>query len=368
MGVSLMAACGTAEQNNKDGQSITPAKADAFWEQVDSVAAILMDSTKTADEICPVLERISDTMFSIVSTYDSFEFVMEVRGLGRYWTPMLMQDEREIPLSCWEKMLMAPYQWTTINSDSVLIGTTPNTAYSAPAGTTYKVGDMYLNYYNWNIYECVTAGVGTAAVFYYKGNIKGAQGAQGPQGPTGPAGADGGIVSKAYRFQNTRDTSYLHIGDSSYYCTINAADARIIKTSFNGKQYYYDIHLTFYITQTNIIYWLIDMNRLGNYGNTSSMVFELVDDSCFTHGANLVQMNPVDTDPKFVWYGTMTIRHASDGLEKGEQNRMLVLDIHGARKLRENCEWNAGTPTDNLNDDDFESLFTDGMTFDLTLE
>lgn len=124
MSVSLMAACGTSEQNDKDGQIVTPAKADAFWEQVDSVATILMDSTKTADEICPVLERISDTMFSIVSTYDSFEFVMEVRGLGRYWTPMFMQDEREIPLSCWEKMLMAPYQWTAINSDSVSMLTT----------------------------------------------------------------------------------------------------------------------------------------------------------------------------------------------------------------------------------------------------
>lgn len=57
-----------------------------------------------------------------------------------------------------------------------------------------KVGDMYLNTSNGNVYECTTAGSGTTAKWTYKGSIKGATGAQGatgPQGPTGPAGPAG---------------------------------------------------------------------------------------------------------------------------------------------------------------------------------
>ena len=60
-----------------------------------------------------------------------------------------------------------------------------------------KVGDMYLNTSNGNVYECTTAGSGTSAKWTYKGCIKGATGAQGAKGadgatgPAGPAGQQG---------------------------------------------------------------------------------------------------------------------------------------------------------------------------------
>ncbi len=62
-----------------------------------------------------------------------------------------------------------------------------------------KLGDMYLNTSNGNVYECATAGSGTTAKWTYKGCIKGATGAQGatgPQGPTGPAGPAGAQGAK----------------------------------------------------------------------------------------------------------------------------------------------------------------------------
>ena len=63
--------------------------------------------------------------------------------------------------------------------------------YSYDACPLVKLGDMYLNTSNGNVYECTTAGSGATAKWTYRGCLKGAAGAQGATGATGPKGDTG---------------------------------------------------------------------------------------------------------------------------------------------------------------------------------
>lgn len=61
---------------------------------------------------------------------------------------------------------------------------------SAPASSSGKDGDWYLNTSNWNVYNKASGN------WTQKGSIKGATGSQGPKGETGEAGADGADGAK----------------------------------------------------------------------------------------------------------------------------------------------------------------------------
>ncbi len=73
-----------------------------------------------------------------------------------------------------------------------------------------KLGDMYLNTSNGNVYECTTAGSGTSAKWTYRGCLKGAAGAQGatgaqgPKGDTGPQGPQGPAGTTAAKLTTPR--------------------------------------------------------------------------------------------------------------------------------------------------------------------
>lgn len=78
---------------------------------------------------------------------------------------------------------MGGSQWYT---GTAMSGTSSASgAYSYSACPQVKIGDIYLNTSYGYIYQCVTAGLGSAAKWTYKGSIRGATGATGAQGSAG---------------------------------------------------------------------------------------------------------------------------------------------------------------------------------------
>lgn len=94
--------------------------------------------------------------------------------------PAYTTDTREFFLGTGSgNVNMGGSQWYTGTGMS---GTSTSTTYYYSACPQVKVGDMFLNTSNGNVYQCTTAGSGTTARWTYKGNIKGATGAKGEQG------------------------------------------------------------------------------------------------------------------------------------------------------------------------------------------
>ncbi len=93
-------------------------------------------------------------------------------------------------------------QWRT---GTLLSGTSSTTgAYYSASMPASLVGDMYLNTTYGYVYQCTTAGTGSAARWTYKGSIRGPQGVQGD---------DGSMVSVAatgtdYTTQRVRNVAF----------------------------------------------------------------------------------------------------------------------------------------------------------------
>ncbi|MBQ9598655.1 MAG: hypothetical protein IJR33_02460 [Clostridia bacterium] len=95
--------------------------------------------------------------------------------------PAFCPDTRELFVGTGSgNVNMGGSQWYT---GTAMSGTSATTgAYSYSACPQVKVGDIYLNTSNGNVYQCTTAGSGSTAKWTYKGCLKGADGAKGDKG------------------------------------------------------------------------------------------------------------------------------------------------------------------------------------------
>ena len=89
--------------------------------------------------------------------------------------PAFLTDTRELFVGTGSgNVNMGGSQWYT---GTAMSGTSATTgAYSYSACPLVKLGDIYLNTSNGNVYQCTTAGSGTTAKWTYKGCLRGAPG------------------------------------------------------------------------------------------------------------------------------------------------------------------------------------------------
>lgn len=223
---------------------------------------------------------------------------------------------------------------------SAVTGTGSNISASV---TGSKAGDMYLNTSSYNVYLATAANTWT-----YKCNIKGAQ---------GETGADGGIVSKAYRFAETSQfsgQSILNFGSIQLEATLFMGDARITINNDGGGKGYANLHLTLYGLITDHNYsWADVIDEItaftGAYDGGSSCLGEISGSLSGNSAYTIPYTSGQDHDN---WYGVFHIQHP-----KGWTNtdpfaeERFVFDIHGIMDA----------------DESFEDIFTDDMEFNLEI-
>ena len=143
--------------------------------------------------------------------------------------------------------------------------------------------------------------------------------------PRGNTGADGGIVSKAYRFRDSSNSSILRFGSVVVECSILAADARVTINNEESGYEYADVHVT-YLLMPGLINWFDCMTEISAYEGGSSTALML--DGSMDSSAGSHTLNAHNTKGR--WYGTLNIRHAYEHQVKDDDTEpLMVLDIHG---------------------------------------
>lgn len=129
------------------------------------------------------------------------------------------------------------YMGTSMNGTSITTG-----AYSYSSCPLVRVGDCYLNTVYGYVYQCTTAGEGSAAKWTYKGSIKGVAGAAGSAGQRGSTWSCGTAISGTSATANYTYSGanalvgdyYLNTSTGGVYRCVTAGSGTTAKWRYQG--------------------------------------------------------------------------------------------------------------------------------------